>query len=617
MNKLYKYYEDLLDPFKPAPKGTPPKGYWQWLFLQAAPLRPVMPMILLSGLVVAAIDGYMIYYAGRLVDQMESAGVSAFWSAHGLEVTMMALYVILLRPAFIMWQRLYLEQTIAGNMQDQTRWRAHSHLLGQSVSFFQNDYAGRLANRVMQLGGATEDTIYMLFEAIWYFLSFVLMATIVLAGMSAWLVIPMVIWCVLYGSYVYWIAARVGRASEKWSAARSMVTGRVVDSYSNIETVKLFAQDAREERYAQNAMRRHRIRFHRFLRLMTEMSFGLNLIVGALFVGVLGPAIWLWNTGAISTGEVAAALALLVRMNGVCGWIMWIGIELFDNAGTIREGLESVAVPHDVVDAPQAPALKVTAGEIRYEDVSHHYGRNKGGLDHVNLTIRPGEKIGLVGRSGAGKSSLVNLALRFSDAEQGRILIDGQDIAGVTQGSLRAAIGMVTQDSSLLHRSVRANILYGCPTASEDQMENAARRAEAHDFIADLRDPKGRAGYSAHVGERGVKLSGGQRQRIAIARVVLKDAPILILDEATSALDSEVEAAIQETLYGMMEGKTVIAIAHRLSTIARMDRIIVMDEGQIAEQGTHAELLALSGLYAGFWQRQSGGFLQTEDEAAA
>ena len=342
---------------------------------------------------------------------------------------------------------------------------------------------------------------------------------------------------------------------------------------------------------------------------MTELAFGQNVLNGLLIVGVLGPALWLWTLGTVSVGEVAAASALTIRLNGMSGWIMWVTIRLFEHAGVIREGLRSISVPHEITDAPGAPALTLKRGEITFDDVSHHYGKGAGGLDHVTLAIPPGQKVGLVGRSGAGKSSLVNLLLRFRDAEDGRILIDGQDVSRVTQDSLRGAIGMVTQDSSLLHRSVRANILYGRPDASEDEMIAAARRAEAHEFILELEDPRGRRGYNAHVGERGVKLSGGQRQRIAIARVMLKDAPILVLDEATSALDSEVEAAIQDTLYGMMEGKTVIAIAHRLSTIARMDRIVVLDQGRVVEDGPHEMLVAQGGLYADLWARQSGGFL--------
>ena len=354
-----------------------------------------------------------------------------------------------------------------------------------------------------------------------------------------------------------------------------------------------------------------RLRIQRFTRLMTELSLGLNLINGILFVGVIGSSVYFWIKGEVSIGEVASVIALTVRLNGMSGWIMWVTIRLFEHAGVIREGLRSIAVPHSVLDSSDT-SLIVTKGEIRFDHLTHHYGKNHGGLDNISLTIKTGEKVGLIGRSGAGKSSLVNLLLRFRDAEQGAIYIDGQDIAGVTQTSLRRAVGVVTQDSSLLHRSLRANILYGNPQASEDQMINAAKRAEAHDFILDLQDPQGRRGYDAHVGERGVKLSGGQRQRVAIARMILKDAPILILDEATSALDSEVEAAIQNTLYGMMEGKTVIAIAHRLSTISRMDRILVIDQGRVVEEGNHDQLLLQDGLYAQFWGRQSGGFIRAD-----
>jgi ATP-binding cassette subfamily B multidrug efflux pump len=465
----------------------------------------------------------------------------------------------------------------------------------------------------MRLGEATEDSMYMLFEGIWFALTFAATAVILVAGIDWRVTIPLIIWLLAYVAYTYWTAIRVAKASEKWSDARSLVNGRIVDAYTNIETVKLFADRTQEEQFALSSMRRLRLRFQRFLRLMTELSFALNLINGILFIGVTGASVALWMNGESSVGEVAAVIALAIRLNGMSGWILWVTIRLFENAGTVRESLRSVSVDHTVVDTSD-DVLAVQNGGITFAGLTHHYGKGQGGLDGVSLAIRPGEKVGLVGRSGAGKSSLVNLLLRFRDPEHGEILIDGQNISSVTQGSLRKAIGVVTQDSSLLHRSIRANILYGNPNASEQDMIEAAKRAEAHDFILTLEDPKGRKGYDAFVGERGVKLSGGQRQRVAIARMILKDAPILVLDEATSALDSEVEAAIQRTLYDVMEGKTVIAIAHRLSTIARMDRIIVIDQGRIVEQGSHADLLGQNGLYASFWNRQSGGFLRTDDE---
>ena len=606
---IYRFFETLVDPFENVPAGTPPAGLWPYLRTQLAPFRRLIPWIALSGLVVAAVEGGLIFYGGRLIDLMSAAGPAGLWSGHWSELLAVMLAILFLRPALIGLNALLLGQTLSSNLSEQARWRAHKHMLGQSTGFFQNDFAGRLSNRVMQLGPSVEDGIYNVFEALWYAASYILGAALILANVNPVLVIPLAIWLVLYILYVRWIASRVAEASERMSDARSMTTGRVVDAYSNIETVKLFAHGAREERYALTAMKRLRLRFQRFLRLMTEMSFGLNILNGLLIVGVMAPAVALWSHGWATVGEVSAAVALCIRLNGMSGWIMWVTIRLFEQAGVIRESLRSVARPQTVTDRLGAPALRLTRGEIRFDHVSHHYGRGSGGLDDICLTIPPGQRVGLIGRSGAGKSSLVNLLLRFRDLEAGRIEIDGQDVAGVTQDSLRAQIAMVTQDSSLLHRSVRDNILYGRPDATEAEMIAAARRAEAHDFILDLRDPQGRRGYDAHVGERGVKLSGGQRQRIALARVVLKDAPILILDEATSALDSEVEASIQRTLHGVMQGKTVIAIAHRLSTIAEMDRILVLDCGRVIEDGKHVELLAKDGLYATLWARQSGGFM--------
>ena len=611
---MYKLFEDLVDPFQDHDSGTPPETLWGFYREQIRPFRRWVPVMLLTGLIVSLFEAWMIYYAGRLIDIMTQAGPSGLMEQHGMELLIVALLVFLVRPAIIGTNHLFLEQTLAGNMQERARWRAHRHMLGQSMSFFQNDFAGRLSNRVMQIGPAVEDSVYMMFEGIWFSMTYVVGATLVLIGIDWRISVPLVIWLMAYLAYTRWVAVRVAVASEKWSDARSMVTGRVVDAYANIETVKLFSDGPQEEAYVLSSMRRLRLRFQRFLRLMTELSVGLNLINGILFVGVIGTAVYLWIHEEVSIGQVAAISALTIRLNGMSGWIMWVIIRLFEHAGVIREGLRSIAVPHNVVDSTDT-ALDVKQGTITFQNLTHHYGKGHGGLNNVNLTIAAGEKVGLIGRSGAGKSSLVNLMLRFRDVEQGEILIDGQNIANVSQSSLRKAIGVVTQDSSLLHRSIRANILYGRPDATEDQMVEAAKRAEAHGFIQELEDPYGRRGYDAHVGERGVKLSGGQRQRISIARMILKDAPILVLDEATSALDSEVEAAIQDTLYGMMEGKTVIAIAHRLSTISRMDRILVIDEGQIVEQGTHDQLLEQNGLYASFWGRQSGGFIRADEEA--
>ncbi len=611
---MFRFFENLIDPFAPFDEATPPKTLWAYLKTQYGPFRKWMVVMALSGIVVALIETGLIFYSGRIIDLLSANTSDTLFANHGRELLLAGIFIVTLRPLFIMLQHLFLEQMLAGNMQEQVRWRAHKHLLGQSASFFQNDFAGRLTNRVMQLGAAVEDATYMVFEGIWYALTYVISAALILSSVDPLLALPLLGWVALYVLYVRYIAVRVAVASEKWSGARSMVTARVVDAYTNIETVKLFADAGTEERYVLSAMKRLRLRFQRFLRLMTELSFGLNVVNGVLILGMMTPAIWLWSRGTVSVGEVAAASALTIRLNGMSGWIMWVTVRLFEHAGVIREGLQSVSVPHEVTDAPDAPKLQVTDARIEFKDISHHYGKGKGGLDHISLTVEPGQKVGLVGRSGAGKSSLVNLLLRFHDPESGRVLIDGQDIRDVTQVSLRREIGMVSQDNSLLHRSIRGNILYGRSDASDAQMIEAAKQAEAHEFIQTLADPKGRTGYNAHVGERGVKLSGGQRQRITIARVILKDAPILVLDEATSALDSEVEAAIQQTLFGLMQGKTVIAIAHRLSTIAQMDRIVVMDKGRVIEDGSHADLLARGGVYAGLWERQSGGFLGDDEE---
>jgi ATP-binding cassette, subfamily B, multidrug efflux pump len=467
----------------------------------------------------------------------------------------------------------------------------------------------RLANRIMQTPPAAGEVVFDTFDAVAFASTSLIGAGIMLAGADTLLLAPLVIWFAGYLALMRWTVRRAGPAAEKASEARSAVTGRVVDSYSNIHSVKLFANGAQELDYGREAIEEARQTFMAEMRIVTKMDTTLSFLNGFLVTSITGWAIYLWYTGAATLGTVALATTIALRLTNMTYWIMWVTTNLVKNLGTISEGMQTIAQPITLTDAPHAPALNFMRGEISIEGVSHHYGRGAGGLQGVTLTINPAEKIGIVGRSGSGKSTLVKLILRFYAAESGRILVDGQDIADLRQDSLRAHIGMVSQDSSLMHRSVRDNILYGRPNASEAEMIEAARKADALGFIAGLRDPQGRVGFDAHVGERGVKLSGGQRQRVALARVILKDAPILILDEATSALDSEAEFAIQEALYGVMQGKTVIAIAHRLSTIAQMDRIVVLDDGKIAEMGTHGELLALGGLYAGFWARQSGGFL--------
>lgn len=613
---MFRYLESLIDPFQET-RGAPAGRFWPFLLDHLRPFRGVLGIVACTGFVVALVETGLIFYAGRLVDLMAASGLEQFAGLHGLELAVVALLILIIRPMVIVLNIGLLNHGLSVNLLDQVRWRSHKHLLGQSVGFFQNDFAGRIANRVMQTGPAVEDSAYMAFEAIWYAAAYVLGAVAILLNADERLIVPLALWLAAYLWLLRMLVPKMGAASKRLSDARSLVTGRIVDAYTNIQTVKLFAHAQKEEAYAKNAMRKHRLRFSRLLRLSTIMTAGLASLNGVLIVGTVGTAVWLWQSGETSIGAVAAAAALTLRLNAMTGWIMWVTSQLFQHAGIIKEGMETISEPHGVVDRPDAQALSVSGGGIGFRSVSHFYGRGAdhpvaGGLHDIDLEIRPGERVGLVGRSGAGKSTLINLLLRFYDLESGCISIDGQDIAGVTQDSLRRAISVVTQDTALLHRSVRDNILYGRPQASDDQMRQAARLVYADDFIAGLEDPKGRKGYDAHVGERGVKLSGGQRQRIALARAVLKDAPILVLDEATSALDSEAEALIQAALATLMQGKTVIAIAHRLSTIQRMDRIIVLDQGRVAEQGTHGALLDRGGLYESFWSRQSGGFIGIE-----
>ncbi|WP_271950586.1 ABC transporter ATP-binding protein [Ruegeria faecimaris] len=609
---MFRYFENLVDPFVDYEEtDTPPTRLWPFMLNYSRPFMRVFFWAGLISVVVAAVEVGLIYYMGRVVDLL-SAPPDEVWQTHSTELILVALFVLLLRPMLHVVDVLLLNNTILPNFGTLIRWRAHKHVLRQSVGWFENDFAGRIANRIMQTPPAAGEAVFQVFDAISFSLAYLIGAAILLMTADARLLLPLLIWLVLYGFLVHWTVQRVGPASKAASDARSAVTGRVVDSYTNIHSVKMFAHGAQELDYAREAIEETRRTFQAEMRIFTIMDAVLVALNGLLIVGVVGWAIALWMQGSATVGVVAAATALTLRLNAMTGWIMWALTSFFRQLGVVAEGMETIAQPIDLLDAPQAKLLHLSNGKIEVRDLSHHYGRKTGGLDHINLTIEPGEKIGLIGRSGAGKSTLVKLLLRFYDVEQGAILIDDQDIARVTQDSLRFHIGMVQQDSALLHRSVRDNILYGRPEASEEQMIAAAKQAEAHEFILDLQDPKGRTGYDAHVGERGVKLSGGQRQRVTLARVILKDAPILLLDEATSALDSEVEASIQETLYGMMQGKSVIAIAHRLSTIAQMDRILVMDGGRIVEQGTHSELLSQGGLYAQFWARQSGGFLNTE-----
>jgi ATP-binding cassette subfamily B multidrug efflux pump len=613
---MFRFFEKMVDPYVAYPEqDQPPQELWPFLRDYSVPFRKVFILTGIMSVIVAFIEIGLIYYMGRVVDLLEGSPAEV-WEQYGTELILVGLFIVFVRPLLQGLDVALLNNAIMPNFGTLIRWRAHRQVLRQSVGWFENDFAGRIANRIMQTPPAAGEVVFQVFDAISFSLAYLIGAAILLTSSDWRLLVPLLAWFALYAVLVLWTVRRVGPASKAASDARSEVTGRVVDAYTNIHSVKMFAHHDREIDYARSAIERARETFQVEMRIFTIMDVTLVVLNGLLIIGVVGWALALWMNGQATVGAVTAAAALTLRLNAMTGWVMWALSTFFRQLGVVAEGMETIAQPIALVDHKAASPLKLTHGKIEMQGLSHHYGRGSGGLDRIDLVVEPGERIGLIGRSGAGKSTLVKLLLRFYDAEDGRILIDGQDIGTVRQDSLRRAIGMVQQDSSLLHRSVRDNILYGRPDASEAEVIAAAQQAQAHEFILDLEDPEGRRGYDAQVGERGVKLSGGQRQRVTLARVILKDAPILLLDEATSALDSEVEAAIQETLYGMMAGKTVIAIAHRLSTIAQMDRILVMDAGRIVEEGTHDALLSKGGLYADFWSRQSGGFLKTDAEDA-
>ena len=611
---MFRFFENLVDPYCAYPQtDTPPTKLWPFMRAYSQPFKQVFVWAAVTSIIVALVEIGLIYYMGWVVDAL-SGDPAQVWQNHGAFLIALALFILVLRPGLHVVNVLLMNNTILPNYGTLFRWRAHRHVLRQSVGWFENDFAGRIANRIMQTPPAAGEAVFQVFDAITFSLAYLLGAWVLLAQADLRLSVPLLGWFLLYGVLIRWTIKRVGPASKASSDARSTVTGRVVDAYTNIHSVKMFAQGNEELGYAKTAIEATRQTFQVEMRISTLMEIGLVVLNGLLIVGVVGWAFALWMQGEASIGVVAAATALTLRLNAMTGWIMWALSSFFRQLGVVSEGMETISKPIEMVDIAGAQPLTITEGKIEVQGLSHHYGRQSGGLSDVSFTIQPGEKIGLVGRSGAGKSTLLKLLLRFYDIETGQIMIDGQSVSDVTQDSLRGQIGMVQQEGALLHRSIRDNILYGCADAGDPAMIQAARQAKAQEFILNLQDLEGRSGYDAHVGERGVKLSGGERQRISLARVVLKNAPILLLDEATSALDSEVEAAIQQTLYQMMTGKTVIAIAHRLSTIAQMDRILVMEQGCIVEDGTHADLLAKRGLYAGFWNRQSGGFIDIDLE---
>ena len=563
---------------------------------------------------IALLEVFLFAFLGDLVDLLTSANRANFWEIHGDQLLWMAAVALLVLPLLNFISEAIVHQGLRGNFSMRIRWMAHRYVLRQSVDFFASDFSGRVATKVMQTSLGVRDAVMRLTEVLVFVVVYFLGSLFLVASADSWLIAPLLIWLIGYIAAGWYFIPKLGKLSEAQADMRSLVTGRVVDSYTNIPTVKLFAHSDREDAYAKEGMEWMLSAVYRSMRMATLLTATLQALSGFLIFGMGATSVWLWHQGELSTGAIAFAVGLTLRMQGMSQWIIWEIATLFEDVGVVQDGIQTIARERAVKDSAASTPLVVSAGAIRFEDVTFNYGKpitaeQRSVLDRLTLEIAPGEKVGLVGRSGAGKSTLTNLLLRFYDIEHGRILIDGCDVATVTQDSLRSAIGVVTQDTSLLHRSVLENIRYGKPDATMAEVESAARKAHADQFITALVDPSGRCGFEAHVGERGVKLSGGQRQRIAIARVLLKNAPILVLDEATSALDSEVEQAIQENLYALMEGKTVIAVAHRLSTIAAMDRLVIMDKGVIVEQGTHRELLNRGGLYATLWQRQSGGFL--------
>lgn len=605
---MFGFFERLLEPTIVPPDAPPPRGLIAFYWHYARQIRGLVITLFFAGTLVALLDSTIPVFIGRVVSILNAATHNGLSPSDWRQIALIAIVLLILRPIAVIFQSLITNQAVNPGFTNLIRWQSHWHVVRQGWSFFQNDFAGRIANRVMQTGPSLRESVISGTNAIWYILIYGSSAISLLASRDARLAIPVLIWFVAYAIFLRVFVPRLRELSHLLSEVRSTLTGRVVDSYTNILTVKLFARARDEDDFVQSSIDDHTAAFRRQLRMLTLFGCTLTMMNAALLVGTGAMAIWLWSRGHIVVGAVAMALPLVWQIVNISGWVAQNVTSIFENVGVVQDGMRSIAVPRQMPDRAEAENLNVSRGEVRFDDVHFGYGTTRGVLQGIDLRIRPGERIGLVGPSGAGKSTMVNLLLRFFDVEAGRILIDDQDIATVTQQSLRANIAMVTQDTSLLHRSICDNVRYGRPFASEEDIRQAARKAHALEFIEALEDWQGRRGFEAHVGERGVKLSGGQRQRIALARVILKNAPILVLDEATSALDSEVEAAIQEQLDNLMEGRTVIAIAHRLSTISRMDRLVVLDSGRIVEEGDHEQLLRRNGVYARLWRRQSGGF---------
>lgn len=606
---MFSFFERLIDPYPPESPETPPAGLVAFCWHYTKGIWHLVALMAVLSAILGVSEAVLYAFLGNLVDWLAAADKQDFLDRHAFALWLMGAFILVVLPGTAALRSLLAHQTLLGNYPMRIRWQGHRHLLRQSTGFFADEFAGRVTTKLMQTALAVRESVMKLFEILLYVGSFFL-STLVVAGTADWrLMIPLALWGLAYIGLIRIFIPRLARISEKQADARAVMTGRIVDTYTNIPIVKLFSHARREEAYAREGMDLFMQTVHHQMRLATALTASVYFLNALMLFSVGAMAIHFWLTDVVGLGAIAVSIGLVLRLSGFSHWIMFEVSALFEAIGTVEDGRHMLSTPPAITDRAPAKSLQVTEGQVDFQGIRFHYGKEGGVIENLSLEIAPGEKVGLVGRSGAGKTTLMNLLLRLHDLEGGRILIDGQDIATVTQESLRAQIGVVTQDTSLLHRSVRENIAYGRPDASEAEILEAARRARADDFIRDLRDIHGNSGLDAQVGERGVKLSGGQRQRIALARVFLKDAPILLLDEATAALDSEVEAAIQDSLYGLMQGKTVIAIAHRLSTIAALDRLIVMDQGRIVEEGTHSDLIALGGLYARLWQRQSGGFL--------
>jgi ATP-binding cassette subfamily B multidrug efflux pump len=605
---VFRLFESLLEPTSLPPDAAPPTGLAAFYWHHARQVRHLVGALFITGSIVALLDTTIPVFIGRVIALVSSHQPAALLSETWPQLAGMVAILLFARPAAIAAQNLVTNQAINPGFTNLVRWQSHWHVVRQSWSFFQNDFAGRIANRVMQTGPSLRESVVSATNAVWYIMIYGSTAIVLLGSSDVRLAVPVVLWFAAYAVVLRYFVPRVRVRSRRMSEARSNLTGRVVDSYTNILTVKLFARPQEEDAFVRAAVDDHTFASRQQSRLITLFGFTLSLLNAVLLVGTGAVGVWLWTRGRIGVGGLATALPLTWQIVNIAGWVAQNVTSIFENVGVVQDGMRSIAAPRQMPDREDADLLRVERGAIRFESVHFGYGTVRGVLHGIDLAIAPGERVGLVGPSGAGKSTLVNILLRFYELEEGRILIDGQDIARVTQESLRNRIAMVTQDTSLLHRSIRDNIRYGRPDASDEEVRDAAGRAHALEFVEGLEDWQGRRGMEAHVGERGVKLSGGQRQRIALARVILKNAPILILDEATSALDSEVEAAIQEQLGELMKGRTVVAIAHRLSTISRMDRLVVLNQGRIVETGSHAELLRKGGTYARLWRRQSGGF---------